>query len=709
MTPGQENILTSRKRRFTIAFVVIVAAVVVFRLCAERKQRDTTTTIQRTTQAAQPVETNALDVVQAALDRSIEALTDDPLWREGFHQISVDNGACDVRILDASDDGNGVYDPSIPHNRVRIVATGRIGGVTKRIEAFWANPMSALGYAFCAGNEIRIDGAEGGGCVIVGDIHNNAWQDGELSMEGGNAVYGLVTSTGHIVIGSSQTVGPTTVHGSVTGGDVTIGEFGEVSDFEDLSEWAAGIDLNYDGDRDDLYVSRRSAAVGAARTVTSAGRRLSTGDTDLRVAGGTQPVDVGIACPGPVIDPRPNFTAYYEFVTGLSTYPPPIEHFRTDISGDGDGHYFASESRFLEWINSQLQVDAVCWRCAGDGHIGPENFEICPACDSTGKNPAVEITGVFYIDDDTLDLGNVQTNLIVHGTIVVASGNPYQWPRRTVKIPGETAVIDHFPQKGEFILGGSTRMHFTQTHRSIREGGPYAWRHRIVHSGDDEQLFAVSEPEDGQAMHGFPAVLAASRINITSRMTGFACCAGDVGDEAVTLLRGVLFAEGLVRIDGRGGWRGDPVIFDEEQSRGDDDVFDEAILRIDLNDDGDVLDRVKTPDISGRPVIRVRRGLYNVDINNDGVFTRVVLGGDYRAFFLENGFALPVLVYHEGTILGGSIHVGGQYVSLFDPALRSSAPPFGFTFGPRRSVRPGLLSWREVTASKTAPPIQHRW
>jgi hypothetical protein len=247
-------------------------------------------------------------------------------------------------------------------------------------------------------------------------------------------------------------------------------------------------------------------------------------------------------------------------------------------------------------------------------------------------------------------------------------------------------------------------MHFTQTHRSNRDGGPYVWRHRAFRNGQDEQLLVLSEPEEGQAMTGFPAVVAASRIDITPRQTGFSCHAGDVGDEAVTYFRGALYARETVRIDGRGGWRGEPVVFDEQQSRGDDDVFDETILRIDLNDDGDVFDLVKTPDISGRPVIRVRRGLYNVDINNDGVFTRVVLGEDYRAFFLENGFALPVLVYHEGSIFGESIHIGGQHVSTFDPATPESGSPFGFSFGREDDNRPGLLSWREMTDPETPRP-----
>jgi hypothetical protein len=158
-----------------------------------------------------------------------------------------------------------------------------------------------------------------------------------------------------------------------------------------------------------------------------------------------------------------------------------------------------------------------------------------------------------------------------------------------------------------------------------------------------------------------------------------------------------LFAEESVRIDGQGGWRGDPVVFDEQLSRSDDDVFDEAILRVDLNDDGDLFDRVKTPDVTGCPVIPVGRGLYNLDIDNDGVFTRAILGGDYLAFFLQNGFMPPALVYVEGTILGGAIHIAGQCVTTYDPDLESSSPPIGFGIDADPIFAGGVHSWREIT------------
>lgn len=554
-----------------------------------------------------------------------------------------------------------------------------------------AGPPSAFDYVACAGNEIRIDGSDGGDAVVVGDLHNNAWRGGAIRIDGESDVYGRVTSTGTITIGSSDSTGPAVVHGTVKADTIEIGDLGEVRGFENLNEGAEGVDLDRDGDLDDFFVGNTPAAVEASRHIVSGDDELSSGDTDRHISDGTQPVDITGRRPGPVSHPYPDFRTYYEMVTDLSRYPPEEKHVSSDIAGDGGGHYFASASVFLAWINSQKQVDVLCWRCAGDGQIDPDNSTNCPTCEGTGKTPAVEIAGVFYVDDETLDLNRIETNLVVHGTIVVAEGNPYRWPTRSVRAHGGTASIDHFPSNGSLTIGGPTRMHFTQTHRSDREGGPYIWRHRIIRNGNDQQYIPVVVPEEGHAMGNFPAVIAASGITLTPRTAGFASFAGDVGDEAATVIRGVLFAGGEIRLGGRGGWKGDPIVFDENESRSDDDILDEAVLRIDLNDDGDVLDLVKISDISGRPVIPVARGRYTVDINNDGVLRAAVIGEDYGEFFSRNGYTRPILVYHEGTLLAETIRIGGQCAVLCDPPPAGSAPLIGFGASPGADVTQALL------------------
>jgi hypothetical protein len=225
-------------------------------------------------------------------------------------------------------------------------------------------------------------------------------------------------------------------------------------------------------------------------------------------------------------------------------------------------------------------------------------------------------------------------------------------------------------------------MHVRQTYRSDREGGPYVWRHRTIRTGDDQQLIPVAVPEEGHAMRTFPALIAASQITITPRTAGFAAHAGDIGDEAATILQGFLFAGSEIRIGGRGGWKGEAIVFDEEETRSEEDILDEAILRIDLNDDGDVFDLVKISDVSGRPVIPVRRGHYTIDINNDGVLGKAVIGEDYGEFFSQNGYTPPILLYHEGSLFAETIQIGGQCAVLFDPEVPASAPPFGFGVNP---------------------------
>lgn len=240
-------------------------------------------------------------------------------------------------------------------------------------------------------------------------------------------------------------------------------------------------------------------------------------------------------------------------------------------------------------------------------------------------------------------------------------------------------------------------MHLMITHRSDLNDGNYVWRHQYNRSGTDKQTLAFLEPETAHAMTNFPAIIAAASIDIQPRGAGFACYAGDVGDEAVTLIRGLVYAETDVRINGRGGHRGDPFIFDEELSRTETDVFDETLLRIDLNDDGDMFDLVKTIDITNRPVIRVSKGRFNIDINNDGVFGSVVLGEDYGGFFNERGYSLPVLCYHEGSIFSQGVRLTGQCIAQYDPSILDRSVPFGFEIKPEPDAQPGLLSWREIS------------
>ncbi len=698
MDPYHDDRFATLKRWTAAVLFVAIAAIIVIRVSVTRKEPARPGLV--VPQTAGHIESDALTVAQTALDRSLRTLVGNPAWRDGFNEVSLDRGSYDVTVYDASDDGDGVYDPSVPPNLVRIIVTSRVDGDVKIVEAIWSDPMTAYGHVISAGNEISIGEPGGAGTTIVGDIHNNAYDDGKTDFDGANSVYGRTTSAGDISIGTSHTTGPMVVYGSVRGSGISIETFGEIKDFEDLSEWSEGIDLNHDGDLDDMYVSKTTATVGAAIGIVCDGHELVNTETDIRIADGTQPVDVGASKPGTIVDPRPNFRAYYEMVTGLSMYPPPAPHFFYAIPGDGNGNYFASASVFLNWINTQQQIDVMCWRCAGDAQIGPDNDMSCPSCGGTGETPAVVIAGVFYVDDPELDLGNIQNNLIIHGSLVIAHGDPYRWPAKTVRIPSGETSIEGVPGKGSLVIGGPTRMHLTITPRSDQNGGTYSWRHRYVRSGTDRQMIAILEPEPTHAMTGFPAVIAASAIDIQPRGTGFAHHAGDIGDEAVTVIRGLLYAENSVRIDGRGGHRGDPFLFDEEQSRAETDVFDETLLRIDLNDDGDMFDFIKTIDITNRPVIRVSKGRFNIDINNDGVFGMVVLGEDYGEFFNQRGYALPALYYHEGSTFGQVVHIAGQCVATYDPSILDAGVPFGFEISPEPDAQRGLLSWREISLRK---------
>ena len=538
--------------------------------------------------------------------------------------------------------------------------------------------FSVYRYAVCAANEIGVCGEGGAGSLVVGDIHNDARRGGAVRIGGMSDVFGGVTSVGDVAIGSADGGGPTVLYGSVRGDKIAIGEFGEVRHFDNLNEWVHGIDLDLNGRVEDMGVTKSSAAVRAAREIVSGAETLVTGDTDPRIADGTQPVEIK---PGPqksVSPPRPDFRVYYEMAAGTTAYPPDEAHVSSGIPGDGDAHYFASAAAFLEWINSQQQISVLCARCSGDGRIDPANSTDCPACFGTGDAPAVEIAGVFYIDDATLDLSRIETHLVVHGTIVVADGNPHDWPKTPVGAPGAAVRNGRYPREGSFKIGGATRMNLTITYRSDEDRGPYVWRHRTVRTGSDLQYVAVPVAEEGRAMRGFPALAAASDIEVLPRAAGFASYAGDIGDEAITVIQGVVFAGGEIRAGGRGGWRGEPIVFDEEELRAEDEILDESVFRIDLNDDGDTFDLLKIADVTGRQVIRVRRGRYTVDLDNNGVLGKALIGEDYGAFFAQNGYATPVLYYQEGTILADTIRLEEESAVFFDPLVAGSAPLVGF-------------------------------
>lgn len=553
-----------------------------------------------------------------------------------------------------------------------------------------ADPFAIYEYAVCAGNELAMGSAAGAGATVVGDIHNDARRGGEIRIEGMSDVYGGVSSPGAITIGSGDGGGPTVLYGSARGDRITLGEFGEVRHFENLNEWVHGVDLDLNGGVEDMNVSKTPAVVHAAREIASGGAALAAGDTDQRIADGTQPVEIRPAALKTVSQPRPDFRVYYEMAAGTTAYPPEEEHVVSEIPGDGAAHYFASASAFCGWINAQQQADVLCARCAGDGKIDPGNSTDCPACAATGDARAVTITGVFYIDDEALDLSRIETNLVVHGTIVVADGNPHDWPKlagggnphdRPKSSGGAQAAATgggRYPRQGSFTIGGPMRMNLTVTYRSDEDRGPYVWRHRTIHAGSDLQYIAVPLPEEDGAMRGFPALAAASDLSILPRAAGFASHAGDIGDEAMTVIQGVVFAGGEIRAGGRGGWRGEPIVFDEQELRSEDDILDESVFRVDLNDDGDTFDLLKIADVTGRQVIRVKRGRYTIDLDNDGVLGKAVIGEDYGGFFAQNGYAAPVLYYQEGTILADTIFLGDQSAVLFDPLIAGSAPLVGF-------------------------------
>jgi hypothetical protein len=692
MLSFKSRVFSSQRGSATTAVVLITITVVIIIGGLALMNRDKPPT-SPAPQAASQLDTRAFYIAQTALDRSVKALAANPWWREGFSQVPFEDGKYDVKIYDQSD-GDGRR-TDIPPNYVRIVASSEIDGVKKQVEAVWVNAMSAFHNAYTAGDRLELDNHDSASRIVVGNIHSNAWEGGGLYIGRGTVVYGDVTSVGKVDLGAEDTSSWAMIYGDVWGSHINLASTAEIRKYENLSERAEGVDLNGNGDTADMGLSTDPIGVAGANAVTSGGRSLRDGDMDVGIGGGAVRVVVGGPSVGAIVDPRPDFIAYYELVAGSSAYPPPADHVTTPISGDGDGHYFASSDDLLSWLDHQEQSPVFCWRCAGDGRVDPKNGTECPTCAGMGRDVAIEVTGVFYIDDAVLDLGSLGANLVLHGTIVVAEGDPYSWPARSVSVPGGDEKIEHFPRNGQFVLNGQNRMHFTQTHRSHVEGGGYFWRNRTVFGGEDAQTIAIPEPDKGDRMRDFPAILAATKIVIEPRAVGFAHHPGDIGDERLTVMQGVLFAEDEVRLHGRGGWRGETLVFEEDLQRGDDESLDEPVLNIDLNGDGDMFDRVELSGITTVPVVPVSRGKYSVDINNDGMLGKITLGTDYIRFFNDNGYVCPVLIYLEGLVLGQYIHSCDQTFVVFDPLIAAGGLPFGFDVSFGLATYQGLVSWWE--------------
>ena len=676
----------------TVMIVIVTLVIILGALNVMKRDRADVTLPQ----AAQQLETHAFYIAQTALDRSIKALVKNPKWRDGFEDIPFESGTYDVKVYDEA--GNA-SDPSavsdIPPNYVRIVASSEVDGVVREVEAVWVDAMSAFQYAAAAGNTIDIVNHGADKFTFAGDLHNNAWQNGALRIEDGVTLFGNLTSVGAIQIGVGSASEPAAVFGDVWGHEIDLDWQTQIRRIKNLNEWSEGIDLNGDGDTRDTGVDRTQDRLWASSSIRIGDRHLNNNDTDYQIDRGTLPVKIGKTSPGPIVDPRPNFAAYYELVTGRATYPPSTERVVTSIRGDGKGRYFASAASFVEWLSSQEITTVRCWRCAGQGRVDPDRSTTCQTCDGTGEVNAVEITGVFYVDDSVVDLSWITRNLVIHGTIVVAQGNPNRWPRKVVNVPGGSATIDHFPIRGEFTLKGNGRMHFTQTYRSDEQGGMYVWNDRSIGTGNDTQTLSIPEPEGARAMREFPAIIAAKRITIEPKHLGFGEYPGDIGGEALTILQGVVYAEDEVRLHGQGGWTGGTIVFDENVNRRPDDEFNEAVLAMDLNDDGDVVDRVKVSDITTVPVIAVGRDKLNVDLNNNGIFDHVLIGADYNTFFIDNGYKLPTLVHHQGLVLAQAIHLCEQVNVLFDRMIVESGVPFGFEVNFGSTTYQGLVSWQE--------------
>ncbi len=676
---------------------LVIALLVILSLSVLVTGYSLVTNTETNISSMQQVETKTFYIAQTAMDRSVKQLSNAPGWRDGFTKVPFENGTYDVKLYDSSDDGVGIYDPTVPSNYIKIVATGEMNNFKKEVEGLWVNPLSAFNYAYSAGNRVQLDNHGTPSAVVTADMHNNSWQGDIIKLDEGTTVYGNVTAVGDIVVGEPKDGNPCLVYGNVWGQNIDITTNSEVRKYENLSEIAEGRDLNGDNDTNDTGLTKGLAEVQGASSVTSGGTALADQDTDMRVAAGTQPVTVGGEAPAPIIDPRPDFSRYYELATGSTTYPPGMNHVATPIPGDGDGHYFASAAAFTNWLNSLGTQNVLCWRCAGDGLIDPTNSTPCPTCAGSGQVQAVVTAGVMYIDDAMVDLSSYGKNILMHGSIVVAQGDPNNWPSKTVTVPGGTATIDHFPKDGRFVLKGATRQNFEQTYRSDNEGGPYVWNYREVYTGSDKQTFPVYEPEDGHFMRDFPSVITPIKTDIHPRESGGAYYQSDIGDEVMTILQGVMYSEGEIHMHGSGGSKG-TTTFDETKNRKSGDRIDEKKIGVDLNGDGDSKDKVRVSDITTVPVIPAGGGKFNIDLDISGTLEVLTMGMDYNGFFTSNGYEYPVLLYHEGILLGQKLHTCEHYLIIFDPLIAGSGIPFGFdiNFGSEKGYR-GLVSWRENT------------
>ena len=641
-------------------------------------------------QGADASDSRAFYIAQTALDRSLKHLSRDPKWREGFSRVPFDSGFYDVRLFDAAD----IDERSA--NYVRIVASSEIDGVSRSLEAIWVNTLAAFDYAYAVGSELQILNHDSPSSPVIGNAHCNAWNGGGVSLGHGTTYYGELSSPGAIAVGSHDHETPAEIYGGLSAARVSIGGHATVVALENMNERELALDLNGDGDTRDFGVGDVALRVNATDHLTIKGGRVSDGAFDAAVGSGMTPVSVGDAAPRTIFDPRPDFALYYELASGRTSYPPGIDHVVNEVSGDGRGHYFASADAFIDYIDFQIAKSVTCHRCAGERTIGPDDETDCPACAGAGRVDAVVLTGVYYIDDARVDLSDVDRDLVVHGTIVVAQGNPYQWPARTVSTPAGEATIPHFPERGSFIIGGETRPHYTHTYRSSAESGSYTTRPRTLRAGQNQQTIAVDAPPPDQALHYYPAIIAADVIDIAPRETGFAYQPGDIGDERMTFVQGVIYAENHVRLHGRGGYRGSEVVFNEREGRSPDDALEEAILGVDLNGDGDSFDTVDLPSISAVPVIEIGRDRYGIDVNNDGVLSTLQVGADYAAFFGDNGYALPTLIYLEGTVLSQSVHSCEQVRVRWDANLAGGRMPYAFGVGYGSDVRDGLVSWSET-------------
>jgi hypothetical protein len=219
----------------------------------------------------QKSETKAFYIAQTAIDRSVKELVGNPGWRDGFTAVGFDGGKYDVEIFDSTDNGIGTYDPNLPDNYVKVLATGNLNGVRKQIEALWVNPVTAFNYAYSAGDKIELHNHGTPSAVVTADIHNNSWNGGVIQLNEGTTVYGNVTSVGDIVVGTPKDGSAAVVYGNVWGADISITNNSMVLKYLNLSEPVEGRDLNGDSDALDIGLTKGLADVQGATGVSTPG------------------------------------------------------------------------------------------------------------------------------------------------------------------------------------------------------------------------------------------------------------------------------------------------------------------------------------------------------------------------------------------------------------------------------------------------------